>query len=94
VLEHPVDGPTLAVLTNEDFQVLGLELPGMRRRLRAEVELFLELGCPMAAEVGRWGSDRLESSTQGCLLCSCIQVGASPDSRTPPYCQIFKNINR
>jgi hypothetical protein len=69
VLEHPVDGPTLAVLTNEDFQVLGLELPGMRRRLRAEVELFLELGCPMAAEVGLR------------LLCSFIQVDASPDSR-------------
>jgi hypothetical protein len=51
VLEHPVDGPTLAVLTNEDFQLMGMELPGMRRRLRAEIELFLEQGCPMAAEV-------------------------------------------
>lgn len=67
VLEHPVDGPTLAVLTNEDFQLMGMELPGMRRRLRAEIELFLEQGCPMAAEVMRQFDIRAEMITYTCI---------------------------
>jgi len=51
VLEAPIDGPTLGLLGDDDFKAMGLDLPAQRRRMMAEIQLFIDIGAPQAKEV-------------------------------------------
>jgi len=57
ILNDPVDGPTMAILTDSDLELMGLMLPAQRRRVLQEIRLFRELGCPQASEIN---ADALE----------------------------------
>jgi hypothetical protein len=46
ILDSPVDGPTLSIMTDEDVAMLGLNLPSQRKKLLQEIKLFKQLGAP------------------------------------------------